>query len=985
MEKNKRNISISLKYRIQIIHIFIIINIIYMLKSQGGGGNTPGQQEEIFKVLISKKYDLIFKFSNLRILSYNASCLSQITQTQLMLNLQYSQEAKMISLSETISDNDSFQKIYITVKNYLYIFKNDGTFVKNTQIQNMENYLPSIVITDECDISSNIITLFIALIDANKKIKIYLIKHTTTNNEISFENDQTINIINSSGDNSWSQSDFVSCQIMYANSDEKYLTCFFENENSEIGTLNLNTENLVTIATKPSQFRKNSGAQILKSVLYSNRSKAFVCYINTDNECACLSFDIIENKWSNYESKYLEGCTMEIFYFSFDYFEKSNEYILTCFSSLNEFNSILFNANMELRNKLNENRYCISNNLIHDCNDEPLQSSINNFNSDTSYKIIISCAMRDFDQIYVATLSEICTSSELIILNSYSTITSFPIESTTINFPSEELSNSYSNKLQSDNIKYSVSNIYDNYLSFPQETLLIPISQNALDIINPKNEIIKKISDKTKEDLSNNLDQLMKDVEIGKVYEIQGDDYEVKISPINFNDYEGSSTYINFLECENTLRMKNIIPQDSILTVIQIEIYKYDEKSLTNQLEYAVYNDKKIKLDLSVCDKDKIEINYVITNISALDLEKISFFSDMNVDIFNSKDEFFNDICFSYSENNSDMILKDRISNIYQNYSLCDNNCEYNNINITSNLISCYCNIKSEIETQKPPLKFNKIYLDLFSETTFGVIKCFNLVFSSKNKLNNIGFLIFSVLIFLHIQIIIYYIFNGINTIILYLFSEMKKFNYLPQINSPLKKKKKSIFKIHSNKKFENETILKNTQNNNKWKRSKRNIFKNDQNSINVELLSSNNKLKNVVKDENLQKQNENFIIKTSNNNNIIQPIVIINNQKNNKNIFKLKNIKNSKKIIKKINQIEKKLETIKTQNNNNYFLIKIDAKNTINYSSHESKFFLDNFNYEDAIIYDKRPFWRLYLICLFAKENIINTFFIYSPLDLKQ
>ena len=64
--------------------------------------------------------------------------------------------------------------------------------------------------------------------------------------------------------------------------------------------------------------------------------------------------------------------------------------------------------------------------------------------------------------------------------------------------------------------------------------------------------------------------------------------------------------------------------------------------------------------------------------------------------------------------------------------------------------------------------------------------------------------------------------------------------------------------------------------------------------------------------------------------------------------------------------------------------MIKIDAKNTVNYSSYESKYFLDNFDYEDAIIYDKRNFWRIYLICFFAKENIINTFFIYSPLDLK-
>ena len=38
-----------------------------------------------------------------------------------------------------------------------------------------------------------------------------------------------------------------------------------------------------------------------------------------------------------------------------------------------------------------------------------------------------------------------------------------------------------------------------------------------------------------------------------------------------------------------------------------MEIYKFDGKSLTIQIEYAIYNNKKIKLDLSVCKNDKIE------------------------------------------------------------------------------------------------------------------------------------------------------------------------------------------------------------------------------------------------------------------------------------------------------------------------------------------------------------------------------------------
>ena len=47
------------------------------------------------------------------------------------------------------------------------------------------------------------------------------------------------------------------------------------------------------------------------------------------------------------------------------------------------------------------------------------------------------------------------------------------------------------------------------------------------------------------------------------------------------------------------------------------------------------------------------------------------------------------------------------------------------------------------------------------------------------------------------------------------------------------------------------------------------------------------------------------------------------------------------------------------------------------------SNFILDIFDYEVAIKYDKRNFWRLFYICILAKENIINIMFFKTPLDL--
>ena len=122
----------------------------------------------------------------------------------------------------------------------------------------------------------------------------------------------------------------------------------------------------------------------------------------------------------------------------------------------------------------------------------------------------------------------------------------------------------------------------------------------------------------------------------------------------------------------------------------------------------------------------------------------------------------------------------------------------------------------------------------------------------------------------------------------------------------------------------------------------------------------------------------------------VFQPIVIFNYPKTNKNIFKFNDKTNIKATVnlktnnislnnKNQNKLEKDLK-----NKSNYYLIKIDATNSLNYISCQSKYYLDNFEYEDAIIYDKRSFWRIYLICLFSKENILSTFFLNCPLELK-
>ena len=67
----------------------------------------------------------------------------------------------------------------------------------------------------------------------------------------------------------------------------------------------------------------------------------------------------------------------------------------------------------------------------------------------------------------------------------------------------------------------------------------------------------------------------------------------------------------------------------------------------------------------------------------------------------------------------------------------------------------------------------------------------------------------------------------------------------------------------------------------------------------------------------------------------------------------------------------------------NDYVLIQINANNSPCNEPPESNFYLTNYDYEEAIKYDKRSFWRIYYICLLTKENILNILLIKSPLEL--
>ena len=66
------------------------------------------------------------------------------------------------------------------------------------------------------------------------------------------------------------------------------------------------------------------------------------------------------------------------------------------------------------------------------------------------------------------------------------------------------------------------------------------------------------------------------------------------------------------------------------------------------------------------------------------------------------------------------------------------------------------------------------------------------------------------------------------------------------------------------------------------------------------------------------------------------------------------------------------------------YNLIQIDANNSLKDEPPDSKYILDNYDYDTALKYEKRSIGRIYYICLLSKTNILNTFYFKSNLEIQ-
>jgi len=177
---------------------------------------------------------------------------------------------------------------------------------------------------------------------------------------------------------------------------------------------------------------------------------------------------------------------------------------------------------------------------------------------------------------------------------------------------------------------------------------------------------------------------LFRNLEMTNNYQSLSND---NIISANESNYFGGSD-VDLGSCEAKLRKYYNIPEDIKLTIIKLDFKKND--SSVNNIQYEVFNpnNRTERLDLSICNDEKIIVkNSLDTSITP---NRIKLIEDYG--LWSENNDFFNNECSIFtSEEGTDVLIQDRIIEYNYNNKICQNNCEFKEINKTTGEALCLC------------------------------------------------------------------------------------------------------------------------------------------------------------------------------------------------------------------------------------------------------------------------------------------------------
>ena len=383
------------------------------------------------------------------------------------------------------------------------------------------------------------------------------------------------------------------------------------------------------------------------------------------------------------------------------------------------------------------------------------------------------------------------------------------------------------------------------------------------------------------------------------------------------------STIIDFHECyEKVQKHYNL---EGISLIILIADFLKNNK-LINTLFYFFHplTGKILSID-GICNEETFTIEKSLDYFPEINKEQAKFFQEQNIDIFNTSDVFYNDLCcFFKSPNGKDVPLKERILLFYPNVTLCDESCYDAGVNLTSMKAICECKLKSILNEAKETTKLVGLdYSDLIDSLSIIVLKCFETVFQYKYFIKCYGgFISIFLIIIQSICVIIYYK-KSINEIRRRSLSLMENYSYLLLSSNSLQSP------------------------------PKRNIKTSVSPRTRINIYNSNS----CSQNESINKINPHKISTSKN--------LLFSNKKHLK-TFVFKKKKSKRKLNKKIPDKKEN----KSLNNSGLLINReIEIKEYLATS-------MDDLDYDELIIREKRSFWSMFFDKLVANQKIIDLFY---------
>ena len=387
---------------------------------------------------------------------------------------------------------------------------------------------------------------------------------------------------------------------------------------------------------------------------------------------------------------------------------------------------------------------------------------------------------------------------------------------------------------------------------------------------------------------------------------------------------------INFKSCYEKVQSEYSIYEDLLIAIA-------DKKAKNPKSFYSFFHPVSgIKLDADrICQNVTINVHENLNNLLDKNdsyYEAQASLVDQGINIFDQNDPFFTDICYDFDNPlKKDIPVSERITYFFPNVSLCDEGCQYKGINLEDMTSSCDCkfNDLSNNEFIKDSLIMDSMVGEIFemlSSSNVLVLKCVKFIFNHFSR--SIGGWISLGFIAGDISMVLLYFLIELPKMKVYIFSLMKRYisfitKKKPTVNFPPKKKKKIKRSNKSKRKLNHEN--------------------------NVSIFEKN-------KDKDIDAKSDKNILNNKNNNNKLLE------NKEKKDTNSLGNKKECKLIIN-----DKKEKKDKKEDN--------DDKNDQEFFKEYLSDSVDDMEYDDAIVFDKRTFLELFKDNLHENQIIAHTF----------